>query len=180
MTTSPFLSICIPTRNRAALLRELLESIAAQENDEIEIVLSDDGSTDETPGVVAAFEKRFSHFTYERHDPPLLYDRNVLHVVSRARGTFCWLFSDDDRMEPGAMVQVLDELRSDPACAGFTVGRIAYNFSLTEHLPVRPLQTTQSTTRQPGTPSRPGRRRRVPIALGPQHPADMQLGRATK
>ena len=144
--SSPFLSICIPTRNRAALLSELLESIATQTDPEIEIVISDDGSTDETTKVVASFEGRLPHLHYERHDPPLLYDRNVLHVVGRARGEFCWLFSDDDRMEPGALRSVVDELRTNRTCSGLTVGRIAYDYSLAHRLAVRALKTTQSVT----------------------------------
>ena len=128
------------------MLRELLESIASQIEPEVEVVLSDDSSTDETPAVVAEFESRFAHLQYERHDPALLYDRNVLRVVGRARGEFCWLFSDDDRMEPGALATVMKELRTDRALAGLTTGRIAYDFALAQRLPVRALTTRESTT----------------------------------
>ncbi|MGI8438569.1 MAG: glycosyltransferase family 2 protein [Chthoniobacterales bacterium] len=146
MTSFPFLSICIPTRNRAALLRELLESIASQIEPEVEVVISDDGSTDATPQVAEEFRSRFSHLRYERHDPALLYDRNILHVVSQARGEFCWLFSDDDRMEPSALSAVLKELRADLNLAGLTTGRVAYDFPLTRRLPVRGMTTTATTT----------------------------------
>ncbi len=86
--SEPFLSICIPTRDRAPYLRELLESIAAQTTPEIEVVLSDDGSSDDTPQVIAEFENRFTHFVSDRHDPALRYDRNVLHVMARAHGEY--------------------------------------------------------------------------------------------
>lgn len=101
MQSAIFLSICIPTRNRAALLRELLESIVSQIEPDVEIVISDNGSTDETPRIIAEFRDRFPHFSYERHDPALRYDRDVLHVARQARGKFCRLLADDDRMEGG-------------------------------------------------------------------------------
>ncbi len=128
------------------MLRELLESIARQIQPNVEIVISDDGSTDATREVVEGFQQRLPSLLYERHDPPLFYDRNVLHVVGRARGEFCWLFSDDDCMESGALARVLSELRSDPALTGMTTGRIAYDHALAHRLPVRALKTTESTT----------------------------------
>ena len=146
MQSSVFLSICIPTRNRADLLRQLLESIAAQTTPEVEVVISDDGSSDGTPQVIAEFANRFAHFVSDRHEPALRYDRNVLHVVARARGEYCWLFSDDDRMEPGALLTVLSELRATPGLTGMTIGRIAYDHALLRRLPVRALKTSESTT----------------------------------
>jgi glycosyltransferase involved in cell wall biosynthesis len=49
--TDPVISVVIPTRNRRTLLSGMLESLRAQSlpNDEFEIIVVDDGSTDETP-----------------------------------------------------------------------------------------------------------------------------------
>ncbi len=146
MQSPVFLSICIPTRNRADLLLQLLESIAAQIEPGVEIIISDDGSTDDTGAIVEKFNARFPSLLYQRHDPPLFYDRNVLHAVRQARGEFCWLFSDDDRMEPGALARVLCELRATSGLTGMTVGRIAYDHALLRRLPVRALKTAESTT----------------------------------
>src|SRR5262245_28982352 len=44
----PFFSVVIPTFNRAPLLRETLASVFAQETDDFEILVADDGSTDDT------------------------------------------------------------------------------------------------------------------------------------
>ncbi|MBA2622043.1 MAG: glycosyltransferase, partial [Chthoniobacterales bacterium] len=137
MEAAPFLSFCVPTRNRAECLRELLESIAAQATPEIEVVISDDASPDQTAEVVAAFENRLGSLDYQRHDPALRYDRNVLSVVAQARGKFCWLFGDDDRLEPGGLDAVLQALKRDTGLTGLTTGRISFDCTLTERLPFR-------------------------------------------
>jgi glycosyltransferase involved in cell wall biosynthesis len=51
-------SVIIPTRNRAGLLRECLDSVAAQTYRPLEIIVVDDGSTDDTDSVVASFRKQ--------------------------------------------------------------------------------------------------------------------------
>ena len=138
------LSICIPTRNRADCLRELLGSIVSQYEDDVEIVLSDDDSTDHTSAVVASFRSKFKRLKYERSSPALRYDRNILHLVQMAQGRFCWLFGDDDRMEPGGLAAVLRELRSEPNLTGLTTGRISYDATLSQRLSVRPLKQTDT------------------------------------
>src|SRR6185436_19427567 len=54
------LTVVIPSHNRAALLRESLESLAEQtlDRERFEVVVVDDGSTDETPGVCAELAER--------------------------------------------------------------------------------------------------------------------------
>ncbi len=140
----PLLSICIPTRNRAAYLRELLESIAAQITPEVEVVLCDDGSTDDTGAVIESFHSLLPQISAHRVDPPLRYDRNLLHVVSKARGKFCWLFGDDDRLEPGAIAAVLQALNVEPELTGLTTDRISYDSALASRLPVRPLRQQET------------------------------------
>lgn len=49
----PLVSVIIPTFNRAALLTETLRSVSEQTYRELEIIVVDDGSTDETPGVLS-------------------------------------------------------------------------------------------------------------------------------
>ena len=56
MTTNYKLSICIPTYNRAAYIGETLASIISQSNDDIEIVIVDGASTDNTADVVTSFK----------------------------------------------------------------------------------------------------------------------------
>ncbi|MBV9659302.1 MAG: glycosyltransferase family 2 protein [Verrucomicrobia bacterium] len=140
----PFLSICIPTRNRAACLQELLESIASQIESDVEVIVSDDACTDYTPEVVESFRHRLPSLHYARFDPPLRYDRNILKIVELARGQFCWLFGDDDRMESNALTSVLQALRANPNLTGMTIGRISYDHRLQQRIPVRALKQNET------------------------------------
>lgn len=54
----PFFSIVLPTYNRARLLEETLESVFAQEFTDFEVLVVDDGSTDDTPAVLARYGER--------------------------------------------------------------------------------------------------------------------------
>lgn len=104
------LSLCIPTYNRAAYLVTLLESILPQLTPQVEVVVSDNASTDSTKSLVAAFAKKMPSLSYsclpENQGP----DHNFLHVVERAQGQFCWLLGSDDALYPGAIARLLSEI----------------------------------------------------------------------
>jgi abequosyltransferase len=140
----PSLSFCIPTRNRAEFLRTLLESIAQQITPEVEVVISDDASTDDTAAVVESFRSRLPQLTYERADPALRYDRNLLNAVALAGGEYCWLFGDDDRLEPGGIAALLASLKATPEFTGLTTGRVSYDSKLEHRLPVRALKQSET------------------------------------
>lgn len=101
------LTLCIPTYNRAALLEQALESIVGQAGDAVEIVVSDNGSTDATRAVMERFAARFPRLTYFRQPENLGFDRNMLKAVELARGEYCWLFGSDDALAPDALARVL-------------------------------------------------------------------------
>jgi len=91
----PLFSIIIPTFNRSRKLRRALESVSSQTNQDFEVLVCDDGSTDDTGDVVASFKNRLN-LTY-------LYDANWggparprNNGISKARGEWiCFLDADD-------------------------------------------------------------------------------------
>jgi abequosyltransferase len=109
------LSICIPTYNRAALIGKTLESIIAQATEEVEIVVSDNASTDDTAEVIEVFRARFPRLIYIREDVNRGADANYMNVVAHATGEYCWLFGSDDVMREGAIHNALEALKEAPA-----------------------------------------------------------------
>jgi len=102
------LSICIATLNRAAFLDETLHSIVSQASEQVEIVIVDGASTDDTSNVVKRHQEGFPRLRYHRLEVKGGLDQDYNRAVSLAAGDYCWLFSDDDVMKPGALQAVLD------------------------------------------------------------------------
>jgi abequosyltransferase len=110
--TAPRLAICIPTYNRAPLLRELLDAIRAQSAD-VEIVVSDNASTDGTADMMAELAARDPRIVSVRQPVNRGPDANYLEVVRHARAEFCWLMGSDDHPAPGGVAEVLAALGDD-------------------------------------------------------------------
>jgi abequosyltransferase len=112
MTDPIKLSICIPTYNFGAFIAQTLDSIIPQLLPGVELVILDGGSSDNTPKVVRAFLDRGLPISYLRQEVRGGIDRDMARTVELARGEYCWLFSSDDIMKPGAIGIVLEEIQS--------------------------------------------------------------------
>ena len=109
----PLLSLTIPTFNRSAFLFELLEALLPQiPNDgSVDLLVSDNASTDATPEVVASFSGRGLPLRSVRNAGNIGADANFLQCLSLARGKYVWVLGDDDLVLPGAIPQILSLLR---------------------------------------------------------------------
>lgn len=90
-------SVIIPTSNRAGLLRETLDSVMAQTHPQMEAVVVDDGSTDDTAAVVDGYVKRFGpeRVRYFRQEPSGGQRARNLGM-GQARGEYVNFLDDDD------------------------------------------------------------------------------------
>ena len=104
------LSICVPTYNFGRFIGEALDSVLKQATDEVEIIVLDGASTDNTPEVVGSFQASFPRLYYHRLDRRGGIDRDMARSVELASGEYCWLFSSDDVMREGALRDVLKEI----------------------------------------------------------------------
>ena len=109
---TPRLSICIATLNRARFLKGTLESILNQASDEVEVVIVDGASSDDTEEVVHGLQRRFPGIRYVRRDRAMGVDRDFDAAVQHASGEYCWLLCDDDLLKPGAIAKVLSGTQS--------------------------------------------------------------------
>lgn len=91
----PLLSICIPTYNRSEYLEKTIESIVSQKDfgDEVEIVVSDNCSTDNTKSVCEKFSQQYNNFHYYRNEINVR-DKNFPMVMGKAKGVYRKLCND--------------------------------------------------------------------------------------
>ena len=106
----PRLSICIATYNRGKFIAKTLDSIICQMDSHVELVVVDGASPDSTPDVMSQYLLRFPQIRYFREKQNSGVDCDYDKAVGYARGEFCWLMSDDDLLQPGAISKVLYEL----------------------------------------------------------------------
>jgi len=98
MINKPLFSIVIPTRNRANLLPNALQSALEQSDHDYEIIVSDNNSTPETHEVVRNL--RDDRVRYFRVDRTLSMPDSWEFALSRAQGEYVTILSDDDAVSP--------------------------------------------------------------------------------
>lgn len=123
-------SICIPTYNRAAFIGTTLKHLLPEVADDMEVVIVDGCSTDDTPSLVADMQKRCPAIRYFRREENVGVDADILKAVELAEGEYCWLLSDDDCIQPRAVAHVRAKLAEYPGVAGASLNYLAYDTSL--------------------------------------------------
>lgn len=96
MNNKPLLSICIPTYNRSSYLKKCLDSIITQKefnSGNVEIVISDNCSTDDTGILVQNYTAKYDNIKYFRNDNNIK-DANFPLVLSRGKGVYRKLLND--------------------------------------------------------------------------------------
>ena len=99
MMEQPLVSLCVPTFNRASSLRESWKYIAGQDYDRLEIIISDNGSTDETETVCRALAGADPRVRYIRHPHNIGLYQNHYFLLDASRGDFiCFVHDHDTRV----------------------------------------------------------------------------------
>lgn len=112
----PLLSICIPTWNREKCLIDCINSIVNQKwfnNDEIEIVISDNWSIDKTSSVCSWFISQWYNIKYSNNWVNMWFDRNLLKVVDMAHGKYCMILADDDTINNNWIFIILNFIKNN-------------------------------------------------------------------
>lgn len=108
-------SVVVPAYNSASVLGPALRSVLAQDYEPLEVLVIDDGSTDDTRGVVAAFSD--SRLRYARRDNSGGPAGPRNEGLRLAQGEFVALCDSDDTIEPGVLSAGVAALRSDERLA---------------------------------------------------------------
>lgn len=123
--SQPSVSIVVATYNRRDWLRLAMDSVLAQDYADLELLVMDDGSTDDTPQLLEAYAERYprERFRFSRQE-----NMGQAHALNRgyelARGDVLGYLSDDDLLAPGAVSRLVSELADPEVVAAFPGYRI--------------------------------------------------------
>ena len=105
----PPVSVIIPTYNSASSLRAAIQSVLDQSYSEFEVLVIDDGSTDDTEGVVRSFDNHVSYFRQENRGAGAA--RN--HGIARCHGKYVAFLDSDDLWLPTKLAEQIPILDRD-------------------------------------------------------------------
>lgn len=108
----PLVTIGIPTYNRAnAFLPDAIKCVVGQTYENIEIIISDNCSSDDTQGLVESFNN--SRIRYYRHPKNIGAINNFNFCVDQAKGEYFLLLHDDDLIDSDMVEVCISELGGD-------------------------------------------------------------------
>lgn len=119
---SPRVSIIMATYNRAGLIGKTIQSLLNQTFMDWELVVPDDGSTDNTPEVIKEWGRKLSQIKYIRSDVNQGISKNYNMGFKHCRGEFIAMIDDDDpwcdSQKLEKQVKFLDENPDYVGCGG--------------------------------------------------------------
>ncbi len=108
-------SVCMPVYNGERTLRQALDSLVCQTWPDMEIIICDDGSSDQTVAICREFAERHDFIHFEVNAKNLGADaRNFRKTLSLARGKYCFWASQDDIWHPEFIRRLSAILEADP------------------------------------------------------------------
>ena len=105
----PLVSVIIPTYNRAKYLRQCIESVLSQDYPNLEIIVVDNGSTDNTPEILASFGNKIKCLKEEKGGASASRNKGL----RAARGEFIAFLDSDDFYLPGKISLSVRKLQED-------------------------------------------------------------------
>ncbi|MBW4674178.1 MAG: glycosyltransferase [Desmonostoc geniculatum HA4340-LM1] len=107
----PKISVCIPTFNRISLLPCAIASILNQSEQDFELIVCDDGSSDGTPELMSEYTDH--RIKYIRHPQNIGKSNNMRSGFDAASGEYFIKFDDDDRLTPDFLASTAAILDQD-------------------------------------------------------------------
>lgn len=104
----PILSICIAAYNQTGLVEKAVGELVKCKRQELEILVSDDCSTDDIKGLVKRYDDR--RIVYTRTDSNEGHDLNIVHAIKTAKGKYVMIMRSRDLVTAQNAEQIMDRL----------------------------------------------------------------------
>ena len=108
--TTPKISVCMPMFNASRYLRECIDSILAQTFTDFELLIADDGSTDNSVEIVASYADPRIRLIRRPHD----YIATLNCLLNEAKGEYIARMDADDVMLPNRLQLQVDYMDANP------------------------------------------------------------------
>lgn len=133
----PLLTVSIPTWNRGAYIKGAISSIVAEVEryglqDEVEVLVSDNGSEDDTESICRGQQSRHPYVRYVRNERNMGLRFNILRSMREAAGRYCILLGDDDRLSEGSLAKIVAKLAEVGPVAALFVQQAGTNFAFAD------------------------------------------------
>ena len=112
LATCPLITIAIPTFNRASWLKDCVLSALAQSHPRLEVLVSDNASTDETPEVLKQFADPRLRIVRQKKNIGSLSNWNF--CLAEAKGEYVLFLSDDDGIAPHLLERLTSLIKREP------------------------------------------------------------------
>jgi glycosyltransferase involved in cell wall biosynthesis len=106
-------SVGLPVRNGAQTLRGVVSSVLAQDHERLELVISDNASTDDTEELCRELAQDDSRIVYHRQPRNIGLLNNFIFAMRAAKGTFFRWIGDTDRLAPNYVSRCLEAFAED-------------------------------------------------------------------
>jgi len=114
----PKVSVIIPTYNRAYLIGRAIQSVLDQSYHDFEIIIIDDGSTDNTEEVVKEFQKKDERIRYIKHKGNKGYPKALNTGIKAARGEYIAFQDSDDEWLPEKLKKQMEVFKNASSDVG--------------------------------------------------------------
>jgi glycosyltransferase involved in cell wall biosynthesis len=105
-----FISIVIPTYNRASFLKEAIDSVLSQTYRNFELIVVDDGSTDDTPKLLSSYGEKIKVIKKANKGPSAARNRGI----KAAKGGWIAFLDSDDVWKPGKLEKQVQFIKDNP------------------------------------------------------------------
>lgn len=147
MNPTPLVSVVIPAYNSAPYIREAIDSALAQSLKDLEVLVIDDGSTDDTREIVQSYGHPVQLIPQDHKGPAAARNRGI----RESHGAFIAFLDSDDRWQPSKLVKQAALLQQRP-----DVGMVITGHAIFDEAGVRPTRrgSDKGTRLLPGDPVR--------------------------
>lgn len=106
-------SVGLPVRNGERTLEDVVRAVLAQDHERLELIISDNASTDGTEALCRKWAACDRRVVYHRQDRNIGILANFIHTMRVARGDYFRWIGDDDWIAPNYVSRCLEEFAAD-------------------------------------------------------------------